>query len=96
MSSTVIRRKQIGRFDGSGAEDLTPRIPAQADIDETNLVSFKNSTGSTLFTLQLPESSGGGNMDAIFSTQTSSYSQPGVIYQKNMDAIHASVEEETE
>lgn len=44
---------------GGGADPAT--VPASASIDANGLISFKNSSSSTLFTLQLPVYNGGGS-----------------------------------
>lgn len=43
----------------SGTLALTTDIPAQASINSTGLITYKNSEGSSLFTLQLPLYNGG-------------------------------------
>ena len=43
----------------SGTLALTSDIPAQASINSTGLITYKNSGGSSLFTLQLPLYNGG-------------------------------------
>lgn len=35
-------------------------VPASASVDSSNVMSFASSGGTTLFTVQLPESGGGG------------------------------------
>lgn len=56
---------EAGTASGSGSgcncESKAERasVPTSASIDEAGLISFKNSSGKTLFTLQLPLYTGG-------------------------------------
>lgn len=45
--------------DATGTIALTSDIPSQASINSSGLITYKNSSGTSLFTLQLPLYSGG-------------------------------------
>lgn len=56
---------------------LSEEIINQAEVDDDGLVSFKNSQGLTLFTLDLSEFSGGGNVygELVISTESLSINE---------------------
>lgn len=56
-SSNYSRGDHVHPTDTTRAAATT--VPTQASIDSTGLITFKNSSGTSLFTLQLPLYSGG-------------------------------------
>ena len=59
LMEVLLLRTTVAPEIASQIQALSAAVPTAAAVDGTGLVSFKNSSGSTLFTLQLPVYTGG-------------------------------------